>query len=94
MKKTFTVLTIILAIIGFALPVLWIGAVISGIIAASASPEGYRIDGRRKTGGLFGGVMDDIALMGKTAICPYCQSKIIKNVSKCANCGEWLIKKK
>ena len=92
MKKTFAVLTIILVMAGFAFPLLWIGAVIAAIIAMSAAPEGHRIDGRRKTGGLLGGMVDNIALMGKTTVCPYCQSTIMKSAQKCPNCGEWMKK--
>ena len=75
---------------GFAFPLLWIGAIIAGIIAAGAAPEGRRIDGRGKTGGLLGGMVDNIALMGKTTVCPYCQSRIMKSTLKCPNCGEWM----
>lgn len=92
MKNTFWILTIILVLFGFAFPVVWIGAVISGFIAISAAPEGRRLDGKKRTGGLLGGVLDDFVVGMKMMDCPYCKSKIMRDAQKCANCGEWLKK--
>ena len=88
MKNTFTVLTIILVLLGFVMPIAWAGAAVCGIIAMGARPEGLRADGKKRTGGLLGGLWDDFAVAGNTKICPFCKSRIPKSARKCPNCAE------
>jgi len=88
MKQTFTILAVVLALLGFVMPMAWAGALVCGIIAAGSRPEGYRADGKRKTGGLFGGLWDDASVSLSTKECPFCRSRIPKSAAKCPRCGE------
>ena len=90
MRSFFAVLTIGLIVIGFIAPLAWVGAVITGIVAVGSAPPGRRADGKRKTGGLLGGVLDDIVVGHKMVDCPYCKAKIPRDAKKCQHCGEWL----
>ena len=90
MKWLFSILTIGLAIIGFVMPIAWIGAVITGIIALGCAPAGKRADGKARTGGLFGGIWDDFQVSKTMKDCPFCKSKLKKEAVKCPNCGEWV----
>ena len=90
MKSTFTILTIILILLGFVMPLAWAGAAVCGIIAMGARPEGLRADAKKKTGGLLGGLWDDLSVTGNTKVCPFCKSRIPKAAAKCPRCGEWV----
>lgn len=90
MKQFFGFLTVGLILVGFFFPLAWIFAIITGIVAIGAAPSSKRPDGHGKTGGLLGGVWDDIVISYKMIDCPYCKAKIMKDALKCAHCGEWV----
>jgi len=90
MKAFFSIFTVLLVAVGFIVPVAWVFAIVTGIIAIIAAPAGRRADGKRRTGGLLGGLWDDVVIGLKMATCPHCKSKIIKDASKCPYCGEWV----
>jgi len=90
MKWTLTLSAIVLAVLGFAAPALWILAIPIGLFAIGSAPSGQRADGKRKTGGLLGWLWDDVAMALKMRECPYCRSSIPKTAMKCARCGEWV----
>ncbi len=56
-------------------------------------PSGQRADGKARTGGVLGGLWDDIAVHFTTQKCPYCLSVVPKAATKCSQCGEWLPEK-
>jgi hypothetical protein len=93
-RTFFAVLTIGFILVGFFAPLAWVGAVITGILAIGSAPPGRRPDGKKKTGGLLGGVWDDIVIGYKMKECPYCKSKIMEDASKCPHCGEWVVEEK
>jgi hypothetical protein len=64
---------------------------IAGVIAVCSAPSEIRADGKKKTGGLFGGVWDEIVVGFKMMVCPYCKAKIFRDVKKCQHCGEWVV---
>lgn len=90
MRNFFIGLTIILILIGFMMPLAWIGAIFTAILALASRPPGLRPDGKRRSGGLFGGIIDHIAISSKMRDCPFCKTKIMKKAQKCPNCGEWV----
>lgn len=94
MKPFFTLLTIGLIVIGFAAPLAWGVAVVTAVVAIGASPPGRRADGIKHTGGLLGGVWDNMMVNASMADCPYCHSKIKKTSQKCVHCGEWVTDQK
>jgi len=91
MRNFFIGFTVVLILIGFVSPIVWVGAIITGILAVLSRPPGLRPDGKPKSGGAFGGIIDSVVISKKMKDCPYCKSKIMKDASKCPNCGEWLI---
>ena len=91
MRIFFILLTVGLIVIGFINPFAWIGAVIAGVLAMLSAPSGTRADGKRRTGGLLGGVVDNIVIASKMQECPNCKAKIMKDASKCRNYGEWVV---
>jgi len=88
MRNFFAAATIGLIILGFIIPMAW--AVITGMLAIGSAPTGRREDGKKRTGGLLGGVIDDIVVASKMIDCPFCKAKIEKGVQKCKHCGEWV----
>jgi len=62
MRIFFLILAAILAIFGVFFPLLWVGATICLILAVSFAPSGLRADGKKKTGGLLGGLWDSVAV--------------------------------
>lgn len=90
MRNGFLLLTVLLVIIGFLAPLAWVGAIITGLLAIGSAPPGLRLDGQPRTGGLFGGLIDDMAIARKMVDCPYCKKKIMKTAVKCPYCQEAL----
>ena len=88
MRGFFSLLTIGLILVGFFLPIAWVGAVITGIIAIGSAPSGKRADGKSRTGGLLGGVIDNAAVSSKMRECPYCGNMIFRKAIKCQYCHE------
>lgn len=87
MKSFFSLLAVVSIVGGFFLPVLWVVALISIIIAIGAAPEGKRADGKAKTGGLLGGVWDSAVVSATMKKCPHCLSDIPKEASVCRHCA-------
>ena len=92
MRTFFGILTALLVAVGFIVPLAWIGAAVCALLAIGSSPGGVRPDGRPRSGGLFGPLLDDLAMRGVTRNCPYCRAKIMKDAKKCPHCGEWVDK--
>lgn len=87
MRSTWMIVTVILVLIGFAFPALWVLAIISGIVAIASSPGGVRVDGQPRTGGLLGGLWDAWLMHEKMRECPRCKGQIQKDATKCKHCG-------
>jgi glutaredoxin len=77
MKYFFWLLTIGLICVGFFVPIAWIGAIITAIIAIFDS--------------FFGGVRSNVITSYKMKNCPYCKSKVRRDAQKCPHCAEWLV---
>jgi hypothetical protein len=90
MKRFLGVLTIVLIGIGFVNQSAWVFALITGIIAIGLPPPGRRADGKRRTGGLLGGLWDDFAVRRAMRDCPFCKTLIRKDAQKCPHCSEWV----
>lgn len=92
MRNFFALLTIGFIIAGLFIPLAWIAAAVTGLLALGSAPPGRRPDGKRKSPGLLGGFIDDIAIGYKMMDCPYCKGKIMRDARKCQHCGEWVNK--
>jgi hypothetical protein len=90
MKLFWGILTIGLILVGFFFPPAWIGAVVTGLLAIVTAPSGRRADGMRCTGGLLGGLWDDVAVSRSMMDCPHCKSNVSRKATKCPHCQEWL----
>jgi len=90
MKSFFSILTICLIAIGFIVPLAWGAAIVTCLLALTCAPPGRREDGKKKSGGLLGGLIDDIVISGKMRDCPHCCKKIMKSASKCPYCQEFV----
>ena len=90
MRSLFIGLTVVLGIVGLAIPIAWGAAIITAIMAVASSPPGLRADGKKKSGGLLGGFIDSVVVNAKMTDCPYCGEKIMLNIAKCKHCGEWV----
>lgn len=92
MKTVFGALTVVLLIMGifFYAPIL-IVAVITGILAIGMSPGDRRADGKKKSGGLLGGLIDSAEVSSRMRDCPFCGNKIFRKAVKCQYCGENVI---
>lgn len=88
MKGFFSLLTFGFILMGFFFPIAWGGAVITGIIAIGSSPSGKRADGKSRTGGLLGGLVDNAVVSSKMRECPYCGNQIFRKAVKCQYCHE------
>ncbi|MDP2630739.1 MAG: hypothetical protein Q8P56_05005 [Candidatus Uhrbacteria bacterium] len=93
MRSFFAILTIGFILLGFFIPFVWVFALVAGVIAIGSAPSGVRADGKRKTGGLLGGVWDDVVIGYKMKDCPYCKMKIDVEATKCPHCAEWVTPK-
>ena len=87
MKSFFWMLTVVLVIGGFFIPLLWVAALVIGLLAIGSSPSGKREDGNARTGGLMGGIWDAAVVSSKMKTCPSCAEKIMKRASVCKHCG-------
>ena len=88
------VVFIILHILAILFGVVWlvITVPLHLIYIAIKKPKTLRPDGKPRTGGLFGGLIDDIVISSKMRDCPFCLMKIDKKAAKCPHCGEWVNK--
>ena len=90
MRPLFNALTIILVIMGFFIPLVWVLAVVTAVLAICRASDGLRVDGKAKFERLSDGVRDDIAVSQKSRACPSCLGMVSKYASKCQYCGERL----
>jgi hypothetical protein len=90
MKPFLAKFSIVLVVLGFLWPPLWIIACITGILWIGATNPGVRPDGKRRSGGLLGPLWDDFVVSRKMVKCPYCRTLIFRDASKCRQCGEWV----
>jgi len=60
MKTAFAISSAICLVAGFVFPALWAAALLLAVLAVGAAPSGRRQDGKRRTGGLLGGLWDDL----------------------------------
>jgi len=58
------------------------------IYSAAKKPSGLREDGKRQTGGIFGGIIDEMAIRKKMTNCPFCKEMILKGAVICKHCGQ------
>jgi hypothetical protein len=86
MKSFFWMVTVVCVIAGLFVPVLWMVAIFTGILAIASAPAGQRADGKDRTGGLLGGVWDGAVISATMQNCPHCLSKIPKNAAVCRYC--------
>ena len=87
-ERVFLLLTVGLILVGFFFSIAWVGAIFTGIIAIASTPSGKRADGKARTGGLLGGVIDDAVVSSKMRECPYCGNQIFRKAKKCQYCHE------
>ena len=90
MRPLFNALTIIFVIIGFFIPLVWVLAVVTAVLAIGRASDSLRVDGKAKSERLSDGVRDDIAVSQKSRACPTCLGMVSKYASKCQYCGERL----
>jgi hypothetical protein len=90
MRPLFNALTIIFVIIGFFIPLVWVLAVVTAVLAIGSAPDGLRVDGKANSGRSSGGGRDDIVVSQKSRACPTCLGMVSKYASKCQYCGERL----
>lgn len=86
MRQTWSVITVLLALLGFVIPIVWAGAIITGILAIGSAPPGKRADGKPRSGGLLGGVIDDFAVKRSMMECPACKMMMRKDATICPHC--------
>ncbi len=75
---------------GFFIPLVWVLAVVTAVLAIGRASDGLRVDGKAKSERLSDGVRDDIAVSQKSRACPTCLGVVSKYASKCQYCGERL----
>ena len=90
MRPLLNALTIIFVIMGFFIPLVWVLAVVTAVLAIGRAADGLRVDGKAKSERLSDGVRDDIAVSQKSRACPTCLGMVSKYASKCQYCGERL----
>lgn len=90
MRTFFSFFAVIFGLAGFIIPIFFMAAIISVGLAIGCAPPGLRADGKPKSGGLLGGIIDEIVISGKMRDCPYCKRKIMKDAVKCPHCREWV----
>lgn len=90
MRGAWTVITVLLALAGFIFPPAWVGAAVTAVLAIASAPAGVRADGKRRSGGLLGGVWDSAVVSAKMRKCPYCKADIPRDARKCRYCSEWV----
>ena len=49
-----------------------------------------REDGKQRSGGLFGSVVDGFVVGYKMVDCPYCKNQILRTAIKCQHCHEYI----
>ena len=90
MRPLLIVLAIILLVIGFFVPLVWVLAVISAVLAIVSSSDSVQADAREQNNGMMDGPRDDNAGLQKSRSCPACLGRVSSYASKCQFCGEIL----
>lgn len=93
MRNFFFGFAAIFFFIAFVFPVFFVFSFFSFVFAIGSSPPGLRPDGKRRTGGLLGGIIDNHQINATMHECNYCKEMIPNNAKKCKYCGEWSEKK-
>lgn len=90
MRNTFMTLAAICFLAAFFTPLSLIAAgagIVCLVIGIGCAPEGRRADGKRRTGGLLGGVWDAAMESYNTKKCPFCGERILREAKVCRYCG-------
>ncbi len=90
MRPLLNVLTVVLFVIGFFVPLVWVLAVISAVSAIVSASDGLRVDAGARSSGMIDGIGDDNAGSHKSKSCPACLGTVSRFASKCQYCGETL----
>ncbi len=90
MRPLLNVLTIVLFVIGFFVPLVWVLAVVSAVSAIVSASDGPRADARARSSGVMDSIGDDNAGSHKSKSCPACLGTVSPYASKCQYCGEIL----
>jgi hypothetical protein len=90
MRPLLNVLTLVLFVIGFFVPLVWVLAVISAVSAIVSASDGPRADARARSSGVIDGIGDNNAGSHKSKSCPACLGTVSRFASKCQYCGEIL----
>ena len=90
MRPLLNVLTVVLFVIGFFVPLIWVLAVISAVSAIVSASDGLRADDRVRSSRMIDGIGDDNAGSHKSKSCPACLGTVSRFASKCQYCGETL----
>ncbi len=90
MRPLLNVLTIVLFVIGFFVPLVWVLAVVSAVSAIVSASDGPRADASARSSGVMDGMEDDNAGSHKSKSCPACLGTVSRYASKCQYCGEIL----
>lgn len=91
MRSTFMTLAVIcfLAALFTPLDILaGVAGIVFLVIGVGCSPAGRRADGKRRTGGLLGGVWDAAMEEVNTKKCPFCGERILKEAIVCRFCDK------
>ena len=90
MRSLLIILTIILSVIGFFVPLVWVLAVISAASAIVSSSDSLQADASKQTNGVLGGKRGGNAGSHKSKSCPACLGTVSCYAAKCHICGEIL----
>ncbi|RZB36037.1 MAG: hypothetical protein SRB2_02542 [Desulfobacteraceae bacterium Eth-SRB2] len=90
MRYIFIALTIGLGIIGFFIPMAWIGAAITTILAIVLKPPGVYENTKPKFSELQKGLRGEVVGGQTMRDCPFCLNKIKVDARKCPYCEEWV----
>ena len=90
MRTLLNVLTVVLFVIGFFVPLVWVLAVVSAVSAIVSASDGPRADARARSSGVMDSIGDDNAGSHKSKSCPACLGTVSPYASKCQYCGEIL----
>jgi len=69
-------------------PLFFVATIGLGVLLGGMSPADLRSDGKRKSGGILGSLIDRVEIDATMKDCPYCGSKVFKKAVKCQHCHE------
>ena len=90
MRPLLITLTIILIVIGFFVPLVWVLAVVSAVSAIASASDGQGVDTGERTSRVMAGKGDESVGLQISKSCPACLGKVSSYASKCQFCGEIL----